>query len=89
MDFVKLTAGFAGDWAGGGAGGCGDGVYDRGAGRVATAAFRMGRRSPLRGRGGTWGCQGAWQVETQHPVTGGKHGSVREDRAEGMEAVEG
>lgn len=30
-----------------------------------------------------WGCQGAWQVETQRPVTGGEHGSVREDRSEG------
>lgn len=36
----------------------------------------------------TWGCQGAWQVETQHPVTGGEHGSVREDRSEGLDAVE-
>lgn len=55
--------------------------------RVATAAFRMGRRFPLRGCGGgvTWGCQGAWQVETRRPVTGGEHGSVREDRSEGME----
>lgn len=41
------------------------------------------------GEGGTWGCQGAWQVETQRPVTGGEHGSVREDRSEGMEAAEG
>lgn len=30
-----------------------------------------------------WGCQGAWQVETQRPVTGGEHGSVREDRGKG------
>lgn len=28
------------------------GGYNGGAGRVATAAFRMGRRSPLRGEGG-------------------------------------
>lgn len=41
------------------------------------------------GEGGTWGCQAAWQVETQRPVTGGEHGSVREDRSEGMEAAEG
>lgn len=41
------------------------------------------------GEGGTWGCQGAWQVETQRPVTGGEHGSVKEDRSEGMEAVKG
>jgi len=27
----------------------GGGLYNGGAGRVATAAFRMGRRSPLRG----------------------------------------
>lgn len=37
--------------------------------------------------GGTWGCQGGWQVETQRPVTGGEHGSVREDRAKGMEVM--
>lgn len=42
----------------------------------------------LSGVRGTWGCQGAWQVETQRPVTRGKHGSVREDRTEGMEVVE-
>lgn len=35
--------------------------------------------------GATWGCQGAWQVETRRPVTGGEHGSVREDGSEGME----
>lgn len=37
----------------------------------------------LSGVGAMWGCQGAWQVETQRPVTGGEHGSVREDRSEG------
>lgn len=45
-DFVKLSAEFNGDQAGGGGG-----VHYRGTGRVATAAFRMGRRSPLRGEG--------------------------------------
>ena len=88
-DFVKLSALVSVEIileAGGGGGG---GLYNGGAGRVATAAFRMGRRSPLRGWGGTWGCQGAWQVETQRPVTGGEHGSVREDSSEGMEAAEG
>lgn len=36
-----------------------------------------------RGGSGEERCQGAWQVETQRPVTGGEHGSVREDRSEG------
>lgn len=54
-----------------------------GGGKDATAAFRMGRRSPLQGGSGEERCQGAWQVETQRPVTGGEHGSVREDRSEG------
>lgn len=54
-----------------------------GGGKDATAAFRMGRRSPLWGGSGEERCQGAWQVETQRPVTGGEHGSVREDRSEG------
>lgn len=53
-----------------------------GGGKDATATFRMGRRSPLWGWGAMWGCQGVWQVETQRPVTGGEHGSVREDRSE-------
>lgn len=41
------------------------------------------------GEGGTWGCQGSWQVETQRPVTGGEHGSVREDRSEGSDGSRG
>lgn len=61
-----------------GIGGWGQGCHSNGSGWA-------GGRSPLRGGGvgAMRGCQGAWQVETQRPVTGGEHGSVREDRSEG------
>lgn len=65
----------------GGSGGCHRGVPDGQA--VSSQGVIVGGVGGKEGWRTTWGCQGAWQVETRRPVTGGEHGSVREDGGEG------
>lgn len=84
-DFVKvlelLPEEIGGGGRGGGmrgSGGCHRGVPDGQA--VSSQGVIVGGGGGKEGRWRTtWGCQGAWQVETRRPVTGGEHGSVRED----------
>lgn len=78
---VVVVVGWVGAAGLGGSGGCHRGVPDGQA--VSSQGVIVGGGGGEEGWRTTWGCQGAWQVETRRPVTGGEHGSVREDGGEG------
>lgn len=78
---MVVVVGWVGAAGMGGSGGCHRGVPDGQA--VSSQGVIVGGGGGAEGWRTTWGCQGAWQVETRRPVTGGEHGSVREDGGEG------